>query len=735
MLYRNRLIESVGEFGRRIVVIGGGLSATAAAQRAYEVDPQSQIIMLYRGVGAIDGTFPSDGIDHILHRFQCGILKIAGAEATQIDPKAHLVVFDYKDLSRTLSYDRLIIATGAKRKTINLPAYEAGSIYRLDKAVDRVSFRNHVAARNIRDAVVLGSGPAALGAVEELKSCNADVVLLTGGRHLEPSTDLDDEHHLEAVLGRHGVSVCRTAVASVDARERVVDDSGSAYRADAIIIDHDWGPDVTLAYDAGVDLAPNGAILTREDMSTNVRHVFAAGACCTTRHRLHQEPRWTLSDWSARKQGLVAGENAAGGNAEFAGMVGTVSLSLFGTTIARTGLLEKEALQQGYVPLAINIDAASLLDASPFVVRLIGDQRTGQLLGVQSSGVCSARVNAVIDVGAACLFTHGPVDRLLEFDLNASPGSVAIPIQRAAELWRERLKVRGENENGISSWLRISPPASIAPRRVQEITIAPQPAKPVRNDSKQNSGWKELTEIALPVRFSDARRWIRGLGIVRRRSQIDDQYAMRLILEHSFPNIPVGAIEVRKARGDMARVYAFLDEPVISVLKQVRILSASEATISEATPALWNSVEVSTVPPVAIGARLRMKIRIRPIGHRRLSDRHNKAEIEDAVDLFALEQIKNPRAERFSVYRTWLDNEIRHAGILTSFNILRDEQHAIWIPRPDGRAVSSKGPDLFVEIKMTVTNSESLRNLLLNGVGACQQFGFGFVRFERERSD
>ena len=71
-------------------------------------------------------------------------------------------------------------------------------------------------------------------------------------------------------------------------------------------------------------------------MRTELPGVLAAGDCVITYHRLLGESYLPLGT-TAHKQGRVAGENALGGNREFAGSPGTKVVKIFDEAAARTG--------------------------------------------------------------------------------------------------------------------------------------------------------------------------------------------------------------------------------------------------------------------------------------------------------------------------------------------------------------------------------------------------------------
>ena len=106
-------------------------------------------------------------------------------------------------------------------------------------------------------------------------------------------------------------------------------------------------PDTDLLTRAGAAAGPRGAVLVDESMATNLPRVWAAGDCVVTHHRQLGITYLPLGT-TAHKQGRVAGENAIGGTARFAGSLGTQVVKVFDLVIARTGLRDHEAVSAGH---------------------------------------------------------------------------------------------------------------------------------------------------------------------------------------------------------------------------------------------------------------------------------------------------------------------------------------------------------------------------------------------------
>jgi NADPH-dependent 2,4-dienoyl-CoA reductase/sulfur reductase-like enzyme len=200
-------------------------------------------------------------------------------------------------------------------------------------------------------------------------------------------------------------------------------------------------PNGELAAAAGVLLDKRGSIVVDRQMRTNMPDVWAAGDCVHTHHALLAEPTYIPLGTTAHKQGRVAGENAAGGQKEFAGIVGTQVVRVFDRVVAATGLRDVEATAAGYTPLTVQTTADDhkryYPGATPIQVRLTGDRDTGRLLGAQLVGTHGAEIAKRVDTYAVALQNGLSVEQLLDLDLSYTPplGSPWDAIQLAAQAW------------------------------------------------------------------------------------------------------------------------------------------------------------------------------------------------------------------------------------------------------------------------------------------------------------
>jgi NADPH-dependent 2,4-dienoyl-CoA reductase/sulfur reductase-like enzyme len=210
--------------------------------------------------------------------------------------------------------------------------------------------------------------------------------------------------------------------------------------ADMVLVVVGVRPDTALAAEAGARLGFKHAIAVDEQMRTNLPDVFAAGDCVITHHRLLGQTYLPLGT-TAHKQGRVAGENALGGNREFAGSLGTQVVKIFDQAAARTGLRDHEAQAAGFDPVTVESQAddhkAYYPGSHPITMRVTGDQQTGRLLGMQLFGHKNAEVAKRIDIAATAIFHAMTIDALSDLDLSYTPplGSPWEAVQMGTQAW------------------------------------------------------------------------------------------------------------------------------------------------------------------------------------------------------------------------------------------------------------------------------------------------------------
>jgi NADPH-dependent 2,4-dienoyl-CoA reductase/sulfur reductase-like enzyme len=456
-----------------LVAVGGSDAGISAALRARELDPSSEVTVV------VADAFPNFSI--------CGIPYYVSGEVTDWHNLAHRTFDDLKDTGmnvrlnslatgidvagRTLSvidetgvedeikYDQLIVGTGAVSARPPIEGLDgddalgpADGVHLLHSMGDTFELMHTLETLHPASAVIVGAGYIGLEMAEGLSARGLFVTQLEQLPEVLPTVDASLGALVHAELATHGIAVetgttvkrIGRAASGAAGRFQVdaFDAAGSAISvfADMVLVVVGVRPNTTLAVSAGAELGVGGAISVDQQMRTNLANVYAAGDCVVTHHRLMGLTYLPLGT-TAHKQGRVAGENALGGNRDFAGSLGTQVVKVFDMAASRTGLRDHEAVAMGFDPLTVEFVAddhkAYYPGSHRITMRYTGDRATGRLLGVQLFGHRHAEIAKRIDIAATAIFNEMTVDTMSELDLSYTPplGSPWDAVQMGAQAW------------------------------------------------------------------------------------------------------------------------------------------------------------------------------------------------------------------------------------------------------------------------------------------------------------
>ncbi len=443
----------------RVLIIGGSDAGISAGLRAHELAPDIRPLLV---VADAYPNFSICGIPYhvsgevadwrnLAHRTRADI-EAAGLDlrldtrATAIDPHTRTVTVVDEHGEQRLDYDQLIIGTGAvpiRPPIEGLDVLGAADGVHLLHTMDDTFAVTATLERGPASAVVVGAGYIGLEMVEALRTRGLDVTLVEQLPQVLSTVDPELGALVAEELKAHDVDIhTGTTVRRVERTGtglRVHGSDGFERDTDLVLVVVGVRPDTALAETAGVDLGVRGAIAVDRGMRTNVDGIFAAGDCVHTYHRLLGTDTYLPLGTTAHKQGRVAGENAVGGDREFAGSLGTQVLKVFDLAIARTGLRDHEATT--FRPVTVGAVAddhkAYYPGARPIHLRITGDADTGRLLGAQLVGHRDSAVHKRVDTYATALHHGMTVADIEDLDLSYTPplGSPFDAVQIATQAW------------------------------------------------------------------------------------------------------------------------------------------------------------------------------------------------------------------------------------------------------------------------------------------------------------
>lgn len=209
---------------------------------------------------------------------------IVGDAAAALDLPGHVVTLAS---GRTLPYRRLLLATGAVPRRLDVPGADLDGIRYLRTIDDSDLLRADLAPGG-KTVVSVGSGWIGLEVTAAARGYGNEVTVVSPGA-VPLASALGDElgrqfqrlHVEHGVTFRMGTGV--TGFTGADGRVTgVVTDAGDTIRADIVVVGIGAVPSVDLARSAGLDV--DGGIVVDADLRTTDPSVFAAGDVANAWH-------------------------------------------------------------------------------------------------------------------------------------------------------------------------------------------------------------------------------------------------------------------------------------------------------------------------------------------------------------------------------------------------------------------------------------------------------------------
>jgi len=441
----------------RLVIVGGVAAGTKAASRARRLDPEMEVTVYQEEP---EPSISECGLPYFLsgiverreqlvartpEKFaQKDIEVLVRHRVERIDASARKLIVHDLSAGRTFedTYDRLVVATGARAVLPPIPGSNLQGVFELRFLTDADRIRSYAETYSPEKATIVGGGYIGLEVAENLCSLGIEVSLIEGQDRVALAYGPEVSESVEAELESHGVNIFTGE--KVDAftgedRVRGVRFGNTELETDLVIVGVGIRPNVELASEAGAEIGRTGALLVDKHMKTNVPEIWAAGDCVETTDLTSGEPAWFPLGDTANQMGRVAGTNATTGEdtLEFPGTLGTGIFKVFDLGVGKTGLSEQAAADAGFETVGASLStydrAAYYPGAEKVFLKLIADRATGRLLGAEAAGSSSDKL---IDICATALWGGLSYPDLVNIDLAYSPpyGPALSPVIQVATI-------------------------------------------------------------------------------------------------------------------------------------------------------------------------------------------------------------------------------------------------------------------------------------------------------------
>ena len=438
----------------KILIVGGVALGPKAASRCKRLMPDAEVTLVdenvyisYGGCGIpyyVSGEVQNlDDLratpyhtirDPEFFRAMKGVTVRNQTRALSIDRAAKTLLV--KDVisgkEEKLPYDKLVLATGASPRVPPVEGKDLKNVLSLTRLEAADAIRTACQEGKINEAVIVGGGFIGLEAAVALADMwGVKVSVVEMMDQIMPGV-------LSHSLARMAEHDCVSHKVDVYASEKVLKLEGKDGAVSKVVTDKrelpaqlvifaaGFIPNGRLAKDAGLDVAPFGAVVVDEHMRTSDPAIYAGGDCVAIRNIITDKLGYLPLGSMANRQGRVIGTNLAGGDATFPGYVGTWAVKLFEMSFCGTGLTVERARKEGYDAIGVSVEQ---LDRAHFYpeknmmsLELVVDKPTRRVLGIQ--GACSAgdALKARVDAVAGVLqYARPTVEDISNLEVSYAP--------------------------------------------------------------------------------------------------------------------------------------------------------------------------------------------------------------------------------------------------------------------------------------------------------------------------
>jgi NADPH-dependent 2,4-dienoyl-CoA reductase/sulfur reductase-like enzyme/rhodanese-related sulfurtransferase len=447
-----------------IVIIGGTACGPKAAARARRCDQQAQITIVEQGEnlsvatcglsyyisGVINNQSDLIARGHDFFKEVMNIDVLTRTKALAIDRKNHRVeVLNLRtDKVSTITYDKLVLATGSLPAVPDLKGRNLEGVFTLSKIEDAHAIRNLVSPHEIKKAVIIGAGLIGLEMAEAFVSQGLEVSVVEALDWVLPSLlDFEVAARVEKHLRDNGVKLLfgQEVVGFEDDKKgrigKVITEK-SEVETKLVLLAIGVRPNTKLAQDAGLSIGSTGGIAVNHHLQTSDPDIYAGGDCVENVNLITQQKILAPLGSTANKHGRVIGTNVTGGDETFPGVLGTAIAKVFEYNVGRVGLSQSQAQEAGYDVVTCLVPGYEYATYYPkgkeILVKLIAERPSNRLLGGQVVG--PGETAKRIDVLATALTFGTTIDDLANIDLAYAPpyNSALDPLHNAANVIRNK---------------------------------------------------------------------------------------------------------------------------------------------------------------------------------------------------------------------------------------------------------------------------------------------------------
>jgi len=426
-----------------IIVIGGNAAGPSAAAKAKRTNPDAHVTMFetgeYISTGTCEIPYVLSGeiksykdllyFDSKSFREKKDVDVYIKHKVEEINRKEkEIKVLDlYNGTTHFYKYDKLIIATGAKPKSLKQFSIPAKNLFTLKDIANLVKVQEYLFVNEVRSISVIGSGYIGLETADVLSSKGFIVTVIEKENHPLPFAEPEIQLLIEDILTKNNIrffgGVKNLKPNYTDDKVESLNVDGRIIEVDMIIISVGFLPDSDLAKNAKLEIGEYGGIRVDATLKTSDPHIYAAGDCIEIINEITKRPFYLPLATISHDYAHIAGENAAGRNKRVNPVVKNISVKLWDKFFISVGLSSSEAKENKFKFKAESDTAYNRVTVMPGSEKVFGkiiyEAESKRILGASFIG--GEEVSGYGDLISALIKAKQSAKILADINYNYTP--------------------------------------------------------------------------------------------------------------------------------------------------------------------------------------------------------------------------------------------------------------------------------------------------------------------------
>ena len=425
----------------KVVIIGASYAGVAAALKVRKQHKDAEVILLEKQptLGYIPNGLHLYWNDQIRSLDEAYFITEKQLKAQQIHfqlnttvKKIHSVlkevIYDQNGIEETLTYDKLIIATGSSQLSQKIIGSDSEQVVRYKRHEEAEAALATIKAS--KRVAIIGGGQVGIEAADLLSRQQKHVTLIESMDYI--LFKYFDEEMIQPVqrkMNEQGVDLrlneTVSAIQSEAEQSAVIQLGTDSITSDTVLLSVNVRPDLHFL-DEHIQLHMDQTIAVDAYMRTSVKDVFAIGDCIQLTFGEDSEMVYIPLVNNAVRTGIVAASNIERANIPFKGSLRTIGTYVFGYYIASTGITEAESLftSQTVKSVRQEVRLNSLPNSETVMIKWIYDESSRVLLGAQL--VSKTDILEKINILALAIQTKQTLEDLQQKDFFFHPAYTSL---------------------------------------------------------------------------------------------------------------------------------------------------------------------------------------------------------------------------------------------------------------------------------------------------------------------